>query len=179
MQTPIQITIKDDTPHSDDLEAQIHEKACKLEQFYEDIISCHVVVELTQKHKQRGKLHNVRINLAVPGKELTANKNEHENIYIAIRDAFDDMRRQLEDYAKRMNGEIKSHPELIQGKVVRIFKDDDFGFIEGLDGTEYYFNADSVVNPKFKKLEVGASVHFIKAVGSEGPQAHRVSAEKK
>jgi len=178
MQTPIQITIKD-MPHSDALETQIHEKASKLEQFCEDIISCHVVVELTQKHQQQGKLHNVRINIAVPGKELTANKNQRENIFIAIRDAFDNMRRQLEDHVKRMHGEIKTHPELIQGEIVRIFTDDGFGFIEDANGTEYYFNSDNVVNPTFDKLEVGGNVHFIEAVGSEGPQAHRVSAEKK
>lgn len=178
MQTPVRITIKD-IPHSAELEAQLHEKASKLELFSEDIISCHVVLELTQKHKQQGKLHQVRINLTVPGKELVANKNENENVHIAIRDAFDDMRRQLEDYSRRLHGEIKTHAELIRGEVVRIFKDDDFGFIEDASGNEYYFNANNVVNPKFHKLDVGMNVHFIEAVGDEGPQAHRISAEKK
>jgi len=177
MQTPIQITIKD-TLNSDELEPTIQEKANKLEQFCEDIISCHVVVEMTQKHKQHGKLHNVRINIAVPGKELSANRNERENVHIAIRDAFDNIRRQLEDYARRLHGEIKTHAELIQGEIVRIFPDG-FGFIEDSTGAEYYFNADNVVNHGFEKLEVGTNVQFIEAVGYEGPQAHRVSVEKK
>ncbi|MCB1827215.1 MAG: ribosome-associated translation inhibitor RaiA, partial [Coxiellaceae bacterium] len=117
MQQPVQITFKD-LDQSDELVELIHEKADKLEQFFENIISCHVVVEQTQKHKTIGKLNNVRINLGVPGKELIVTNNERENVYIAIRDAFDNLRRQLEDYARILHGDVKSHETFIHGKVV-------------------------------------------------------------
>ena len=176
MQQPVQITFKD-LNHSEQLSELIHEKTDKLQQFFENIISCHIVVEQTQKHKHQGKLHNVRINLSVPGKELIATNNEHENVHIAIRDAFDNLRRQLEDHARKVHGEVKPHPEILHGKVVRLFED--FGFIEGINGTEYYFNAANLTHPKFNKLSIGNNVQFIEAVGDDGLQAHRVSAGNK
>jgi len=68
-----------------------------------------VVVEMPQRHKHQGKLHSVRIDLTVPGAELVANHTQHEDVYVAIRDAFDAMSRQLEDYARKQRGEVKTH----------------------------------------------------------------------
>lgn len=177
MQVPLQITIRD-IDHSDAVEQRIRQKAEKLNLYSDRIISCHIVVEQTMRHKHQGKLHNIRINLTVPGKELFVNRNEQEDLYVAIRDAFDDMARKLEEETQKIKGEVKSHPELIHGRIARIFKDDDFGFIETENGDEYYFNAANVVHPNFDKLEVGTEVHFIEAMGDEGPRAHRVSAKE-
>jgi len=177
MQVPLQITIRD-IDHSDAVEQRIRQKAEKLNLYSDRIISCRVVVEQTTRNKHQGKLHNVRINLTVPGKELFVNRNEQEDLYVAIRDAFDDMARKLEEEMKIAQGEVKTHPELIHGRVARIFKDDDFGFIETENGQEYYFNAANVVHPHFDKLEVGTEVHFIEVMGDEGPRAHRVSAKE-
>jgi len=47
--------------------------------------------------------------LTVPGAELVANHTQHEDVYVAIRDAFDAMSRQLEDYARKQRGEVKTH----------------------------------------------------------------------
>lgn len=176
MQVPLQITIRN-IDHSKAVEERIRQKAEKLNIFSDQIISCHVVVELTRNNKNQGNLHNVRINLTVPNKELVVNHNEQENLYMAIRDAFNDMVRQLEEAARMLHGEVKYHPDLLQGEIVRLFKDDDFGFIATPDGEEYYFNANNVVHPKFQRLTVGTPVHFISAMGDEGPQAHRVKAK--
>lgn len=173
MQQPVQITFKD-LNQSGELTELINEKTDKLQQFFENIISCHIVVEQTQKHKNQGKLNNVRINLGVPGKELIVTNNERENVYIAVRDAFDNLRRQLEDYARILHGEVKPRGEFIHGKIARLFED--FGFIEGTDGSEYYFNADNLAHPKFDKLTIGAHVRFVEAVGDDGLLAHRISA---
>ncbi len=177
-QVPLQITLRD-IAHSDALEERIRQKAEKLTQFADRIVSCQVVAELTQRHKHQGKLYNVRIHINLPGKELVVNHNEEEDLYVAIRDAFDDMVRQLEATMQKRHGEVKAHPELLQGEVVRIFKEDDFGFIATPDGEEFYFNANNVVHPSFERLEVGMSVHFIEAMGDEGPQAHRVKARER
>ena len=173
MQQPVQITFKE-IDHSEELSKLIHEKADKLQQFFENIISCHIVIEQTQKHKNQGKLNNVRINLGVPGKELVVTNNERENLHIAIRDAFDNLRRQLEDYARKVQGDIKPHAQIIHGKIVRLFED--FGFIEDAEGTEYYFNASNLTHVNnFSKLSVGNHVRFIEAIGDDGLQAHRIS----
>lgn len=95
-------------------------------------------------------------------------------MYVSIKDAFEDMTRQLEEYVAQMRGDIKNHQTLLSGKIVRLFHGDGFGFIEGHDGTEFYFNAHHVSDPHFRDLAVGMPVHFIEGEGSSGPQAHRV-----
>jgi len=108
MQIPLQVTFRD-MEHSDAVETRIREKADKLQRYYDRIMGCRVVVEMPQRHKHQGKLHSVRIDLTVPGAELVANHTQHEDVYVAIRDAFDAMSRQLEDYARKQRGEVKTH----------------------------------------------------------------------
>ena len=101
MKTPLQITFRD-IPSSEALDTHIRDKAQKLEQVFADIISCRVVVDQPAKHHQQGKLFNVRIDLGVPGKEIVVDRQENEDAYVALRDAFDAARRQLEDYARQL-----------------------------------------------------------------------------
>ena len=101
MKTPLQVTFRD-IPHSDALETHVRDKAQKLEQIFDDIISCRVVIEQPAKHHQQGKLFNVRIDLGVPGKEIVVDKQANEDAYVALRDAFDAAKRQLEDYARQL-----------------------------------------------------------------------------
>lgn len=54
MQIPLQITIRDVAP-SAELEAHIRDKAKKLEEFFDHIMSCRVVVEMPHKHHHQGK----------------------------------------------------------------------------------------------------------------------------
>lgn len=108
MQIPLQVTFRD-MEHSDAVEVRIREKAEKLQRYYDRIMGCRVVVEMPQRHKHQGKLHSVRIDLTVPGAELVANHTQHEDVYVAIRDAFDAMSRQLEDFARKQRGEVKTH----------------------------------------------------------------------
>lgn len=108
MQRPIQITFKD-IPHSEAVEQHIREKAAKLETFYPHIIGCHVTVELPHKHNHQGKLHNVRIDIKVPGSEIVVNRDKHEDIYVALRDAFDAAKRQVEEYGRKQRGDVKHH----------------------------------------------------------------------
>lgn len=108
MQRPVQITFKD-IPHSDAVETHIREKVAKLETFYPHIIGCHVTVELPHKHHHQGKQHNVRIDMKVPGGEIVVNRDRHEDLYVALRDAFDAAKRQVEEYGQRERGEVKRH----------------------------------------------------------------------
>ena len=97
------------------VEADIREKAGKLEQFYDHIMSCQVVVEAPHSHHHKGNLYQVRIDMTVPDGELLVSHghhhqdHSHEDVYVAIRDAFDAMKRQLEDYARKRRGDVKHH----------------------------------------------------------------------
>jgi ribosomal subunit interface protein len=108
VQIPLQITIRD-VDHSEALETRIRDKAKKLEEFFKHIMSCRVVVEAPHKHHHQGKQFNVRIDIGVPGSEIVVNRDHHEDVYVALRDAFDAAKRQLEDYARKMRGDIKTH----------------------------------------------------------------------
>jgi len=108
MQTPLQITVRG-TDHSEALETHIRDKVDKLEEFFDQITSCHVVVELPHKHHQQGKQFNVRIDIGVPGSEIVVNRDHAEDVYVALRDAFDAAKRQIEDYSRKIRGDVKTH----------------------------------------------------------------------
>jgi len=101
----------------------------------------------------------------------------HEDLYVALRDAFDAAKRQLEDYGRRQRGETKSHEGALHGHVARI-SPDGFGFIETPDGREFYFNRDNLISADFDKLEAGSEVQFLEEAAGEGLQAKRVSVGK-
>ncbi len=110
MPVPLQIVFHE-IDHSDALDSHIRDKTMKLESLHPNLMSCHVRVEQPHRHKRRGKLFNVRISLRVPGGELVVNRDKHQDVYVALRDAFDAARRQLEDNARRMRGDVKVHKE--------------------------------------------------------------------
>ncbi len=174
MQIPLQITIRD-VPHSDAVETHIRDKAGKLDEFSGHIMSCRVVVEMPHKHSHQGRQYNVRIDIKVPSHEIVVNRDHSEDVYVAIRDAFDAAKRQLEEAVRLARHYTKEHvPELV-GRVLRLFPKDGVGFIAGPDGTEYYFSSADVASPRFEQLKEGDEVKFIAEVAAEGPQARRVS----
>ena len=183
MQQPLQISFRD-IPHSDAVEASIREHAEKLDQFYDSIMSCRVMVEAPHIHKQHGNLYHIRIELTVPGKELVANRapaehHAHEDIYVAIRDAFNAMRRQLQDYKRQQEGHVKTHELPAHGAISELVPAEDYGRIHSSDGREIYFHRNSVIDANFDKLEIGATVHFTETMGDLGPQASTVHVEGK
>jgi ribosomal subunit interface protein len=113
MQAPLQITFRNMNV-SPAVETKIRERAEALDRFFPNIVACKVVVESTARAHQKGKLYYLRIDLTVPGKQIVskrhpAENHAHEDIYVAVRDAFDETRRQLEDYAQRLKGMVKTH----------------------------------------------------------------------
>jgi len=113
MQVQTEIVFRD-MPRSDALEQNIKDKVRKLERYFDHITSCNVLVEESHQHKQQGKLFHIRIHLNVPEKELVVShdkhdKQEHEDPYVAVRDAFKAMHRQLDDYTQKLRGSVKAH----------------------------------------------------------------------
>ncbi|MBV8273248.1 MAG: ribosome-associated translation inhibitor RaiA [Cupriavidus sp.] len=108
MHLPLQIDFHE-VEHSDAMEAVIREKVEKLGRFASHIMSCRVTVGFVQRHQHRGKLFNVRIDLTLPGTEIVVNRDQPEEIYVAIRDAFDHAARKLEDHVRKMRGDVKTH----------------------------------------------------------------------
>jgi ribosomal subunit interface protein len=160
---------------SEAAKSTILKKASKLDSFYDRITSCRVVVDAPHRHQSKGLLYNVRIDLTVPGRELVIKREPHEDLYVAIRDAFDAARRQLKDFALRQRGDIKTHEAPPHGRVSKLFPKKGYGFIETPDGLEIYFHKNSVLNSGFDRLEIGAEVRFVQEPGEHGPQASTVT----
>ena len=178
MKQPLQITFRD-MPHSNALETHIREKAAKLDEFYEHIIGCHVVLEQPHGHHHQGKLFHVTIDMTVPTGELVVNRSPgehhaHEDAYVAIRDAFKAMRRKLQDFASKQRGDVKRHSSPDHGKISEMVQHQDYGRILTSEGREVYFHRNSVLGGDFDSLEIGSEVRFDEEAGDEGPQASTV-----
>lgn len=178
MKSPIQITFRHckETPA---IVLSIKDHAAHLDQFCRDIISCRVLIEAPHQHRTRGNLYHVKINLKVPGRDITVRRDRaehaaHKDVYVAIRDAFDAARRQLEDFVRERSGNVKFHKPTSAGRVRAVFPFEDYGIIETSDGKEIYFHKNSVLNQKFGQIEVGSKVRFKEEQGNEGPQASTV-----
>jgi ribosomal subunit interface protein len=175
MQIPLQITFRG-IPHSDAVEAKIREKANKLDRFHSHIMSCRVAVESEHHHHHQGNQYHIRIDITTPRKELVISREHHdkqayEDIYVAIRDAFNAATRQLEDYARIQQGKVKTHNLQSSGTVTRLLPEKDHGFIEASDGREVYFHRNSVAGSGFDALEVGNEIRYIEEKDDLGPQA--------
>jgi ribosomal subunit interface protein len=107
MQVPLQITVRD-MAHSEALDERIRGKAAKLSEFDPNITSCRVTVEESGKHHRQGRQFAVGIDVRVPGKELVASRSD-EDVYVALRDAFDAMKRQVEENLRVKRGFVKTH----------------------------------------------------------------------
>jgi ribosomal subunit interface protein len=177
MKLPVQITFRD-IAKSEAVETAIRDKAERLDRFSEHIMSCKVIVGMIQKHKHQGKLFNVRIDLTVPGSEIVVNRDKAEDVYVAIRDAFDAAKRKLEDQARQIRGDVKVHEVEAHGRIARVFPEEGYGFIAKSDGGELYFHVYNCVHPDFDQLKVGDEVVFLEEMGGEGMQANRVSKGK-
>lgn len=178
MKIPLQVRFHA-TPPSKAVESDIREKANKLDTFYDRIMGCRVIVEAPHRRRHKGKHYHVRIDVTVPGGELVVNRepskhSEYEDVYVAIRDAFDAARRQLQNYAKRQRKEVKTHEIIPHARVGKLFPEKGYGFLELPDGREIYFHKNSVLEAAFDRMEVGMEVHFAEEQGEKGPQASTV-----
>lgn len=160
------------------IDADIRKHIDKLEVFYDRIMNCRVMVEVSHRHRQ-GNLYHIRIDLTVPGGELVIKRSppehqEYEDLYVAIRDAFNTVERTLKNYVQRQRSKVKTHAISPHGRIAALFPDNDYGFIESSDGREIYFHQNSLLNIDFSQLEIGQAVRFTEEVGNQGPQASTV-----
>lgn len=172
---PVEIRFLD-MEASETIENVARAKAAKLEQFHQGLMSCRVSIQRLHRHKRQGQPYAVRIDVTWPGHELCVDRVQHEDIQIALREAFDDMKRRLEDAVRRDRRQEKVHPLPLHGEVVRVNAEDRCGFIRTPDGDEYWFGPENLADDlPFEHVEPGAKVQFLPEVAAQGRQAKRVS----
>lgn len=178
MPYPIEIAFHGIDP-SDALEKEIRAHAAALEKFGGKITHCRVVVETPHRHQRKGRTFRVRVDLHVPGEEIVVRRDppeheDHADPALAARDAFHAAQRQLQDYVRRRRRDVKVHAEAPHARVLRIFPEEGYGFLESSDGREIYFHRNSVADAAFPALRIGQEVRFTEEEGEKGPQATSV-----
>ena len=193
MLLPLQTTYRH-VPRLPGLDALIQEEADKLELFFKRITSCLVLIERVENHQRRDAPFHIRIELRVPGEEIVVSRSPdvhatllasdvprgsksaevnatNKDAALAVRKAFHEAGRQLQDYVTRKADHPKA-PEPTTGEVMKI--GEDYGFLRDAGGDEIYFHRNSVLNDEFGKLHVGSTVRFVAEAGDKGPQATTV-----
>ena len=117
MQVPLQITFRG-LSASPALEARIRASAEKLEHFYGRVMRCHVSVEATSREHHVGHQFQVHIALTVPGAEIVAIRQSSaggsESVFVALRDAFAAVTRQLEDHVRKVRSRARGNEGRVQ-----------------------------------------------------------------
>lgn len=181
MQIPLEITFRG-IRRRDALDEMISEKAAKLEEVCEHLISCRVTVEMDQKHHRTGNPLSVRIDMRFPpGHELIVKRRAkqeegHDAVQALLQEAFDAARRQLLSAVERQRGEVKAHPEnRMTALVSELFAEEGYGFLRTVDSErEVYFHRNSVLHDDFDRLTVGTGVRYVAEEGEKGLQASTV-----
>lgn len=181
MDVPLELSFRN-MDASDAVEAKVRERVDKLETFFGRINSCRVVIEAPHRRHQKGKVYHVRIEIGVPGRTLIVDRDPgqhhaHEDVYVAVRDAFDAARRKLEDHSRKAAGKTKTHAIPSHGTISILNGLQGYGIARMPDGQEVYFHRNSVVNDGFANLKVGDEIRLVVAEGEseKGPQASTVA----
>jgi len=180
MQIPVDTTYKD-VGRTEALDRRVREWVDKLERVFDRIVRCEVLIETPHRHHRQGRAYHVRVRLTVPGGELVASHDPgsvgaHEDVYVALRDAFTAARRQLEDYVRsRLHREGKVRVEPQHARVTFLDVERAWGWLEPADGRRIYFHRNSVLGADgIDALSLGDEVRFTEEVGDRGPQASTV-----
>jgi ribosome-associated translation inhibitor RaiA len=105
MQTPLQVRFHG-FPVSEAIDGEVRRRLAELEEVFPRLVSCRVSIDLPHRHQQKGRLYRVQVDLGVPGTHVVAGRTAegepaHQDVYIAVRDAFRAARRQLEEQVQR------------------------------------------------------------------------------
>jgi len=178
MGIPLEVTFNG-VAASEALRDNIETHVSRLEKLAPDALSCRVTVRFAGHRHHRGNRYHVHVRLLIPGSQLNASsaagdRPAYEDAYVAVRDAFDALRRQLEDTVRRRRGQVKGHAGPPHGRIALLFHDAGYGVIETAEGREIRFHRNSLVDTPFHELEVGREVRFTEAPGHDGPWASTV-----
>lgn len=183
MEKPLQIAFKD-MDSSEFLERAIRERVDRLERFHSHIVGCRVVVHVPHRGAGSGKNPlGIAVEVEVPGHNLIIGKAEQErremqNDQMAVvTRAFDAVHRQLDELNEIRKGEVKQHEGAGEtGLVVRLFPEQNYGFVEVKDGPNLYFTRNAVTGGGFEEISIGTLVQVTRATseGPMGPQASSV-----
>jgi len=167
------------TPFHD---AEVRKYIDELDETSPRITGVDVVIERPHRSGQSGELFHVRVDVQLPGEVIVVTRDPpehhaHEELHVAMRDAFRAARRRLEDHGRVVHGKLRPHDELPAGELFNLSDEaGGYGFIRTDDGREIYFHHNAVRDLAWSDLHDGLSVHYVEGEGEDekGPQASAV-----
>lgn len=86
--------------HSQAVEEAVQKRAEKLARFSDEIQSLKVILESPHNNHHKGKVFHVGVEAQIPNHDIVVShdqhdKHSHEDIYVAIRDAFNAVERRI------------------------------------------------------------------------------------
>uniref|UniRef100_A0A7C5AMA9 HPF/RaiA family ribosome-associated protein n=1 Tax=Desulfobacca acetoxidans TaxID=60893 RepID=A0A7C5AMA9_9BACT len=149
---------------------KIEEELARLQRHTYDPI-LHARVELIGTSHHRHGAFEIHLVAAVPGETLTVSR-QGEYVLPLIVEAFEVLDRRLREYLRRRHRQVKIHEEHVHhGWIVKLFPQEDYGFLATPEGTEVYFHANALKKGEFLHLKPGLKVAFGLEMGEKGLQA--------
>lgn len=117
MEVPLRIAFRNLDP-SAAIKEEITRRVADLERYFNRITACSVVIEVPHKHQRQGqgRVFAVHIDLKVPDRDIVVRRepsahHPHEELLVAVHDAFDTAQRQLQDYVRKAHAVRHVVPE--------------------------------------------------------------------
>jgi len=163
------------------IENLVQRRIKALELRHDRLTGCEVTMEAPQKRKRHGRVFKVRLNLHLPGPDLSISKevaqgSAQEDLILAVNRAFTAAEKQLKKRKKKMNGlEVKHHPPVLHGKIAELEPELGYGWVQADDGRKVYFQRDSLTSDDWARLDKGTRLRFREMQGDKGPYAASVA----
>lgn len=95
---------------TDAITEAVQKRIQKLERYCDEILTGRVVLDSPHNNHHKGKVYSVGLEIHTPSREIRVNQEQHDNhahedLYIAIRDAFNVAERQLRSVNKKHRNE--------------------------------------------------------------------------
>lgn len=183
MDVPPEIAFRNVEP-TEELKQGILDGIDKLEEVYDRLVACRVMVEDTTPARHSGNEYKVRLEMSIPNKTVMVEKDhteseDHVDVHQMLREAFNVGRKRLKKMKDVRRDHGRNHDLPPHGRIARLLTDETgvrYGFLLDREGTQIYFHENALADDlDYDDLEVGDEVRFAAAAGDEGPQASTVA----
>lgn len=111
--------------HSPAVEEAVQKRAEKLERFSDQIQSLRVTLDSPHNNHHKGKVFHVGVEAFLPNHDIVVNhgqhdKHSHEDIYVAIRDSFDAVERQIKEFYEKQRRQSRNNNKLDGADIISV-----------------------------------------------------------
>ena len=149
---------------------KIEEELDRLQAHYFNPI-LHARIEIIGTRHHHLGAFEVQVVISVTGDTITI-RRQGELVSPILVEAFKALDQRLLEYARIRQQKVKAHEAHTKhGKILRLFPEENYGFIEDSEGVQVYFHANALKKGKLLKLRPSLEVKFAQEDGEKGPQA--------